>query len=72
MEDSVVLFESPEAGTIRLNTEAISHLSAAFAEADDADLKLAIFSLIQKHSDYVLSTSDKILCKQKLHLTQIK
>ncbi len=72
MEDSVVLFESPEAGTIRLNTEAISHLSTAFAEADDADLKLAIFSLIQKHSDYVLATSDKILCKQKLHLTKVK
>jgi hypothetical protein len=72
MEDSVVLFESPEAGTLRLNTEAISHLSTAFVEVEDADLKLAIFSLIQKHSDYVLATSDKILCKQKLHLTKVK
>ena len=72
MEDMVHFIENPETSTLRLNTDAISHLGNAFLEADDADLKLQLLELIKRHSDFVLDTSDKIISRQRLHMKAVK
>jgi len=72
MEEVMQFIEHPDTSTVRLNTDAIQYLGNAFTEVDDADIKLKILDLIEKHSAFVLKTSDKILVRQKLHMQQIK
>ena len=72
MEDMLHLIESPETSTLRLNADAISYLGNAFTEAEDVDIKLKLLAMIEKHSDFVLNTSDTIISRQRLHMKAVK
>ena len=72
MEETIHFLESPETSTLRLNTDAMSYLGAAFVEADDADIKLEILEMIKKHSDFVLATSDKIVSRSRVRMRPVK
>ena len=72
MEDMLHLIETPETSTLRLNADAISYLGNAFTEAEDVDIKLKLLSMIEKHSDFVLNTSDTIISRQRLHMKVVK
>jgi|TARA_R110002012_G_scaffold274989_1_gene461429 hypothetical protein len=72
MEETIHFLESPETSTLRLNTDAISYLGGAFAEADDADIKLELLAMIKQHSAFVLSTSDKIISRSRVRMKAVK
>ena len=72
MEEIVNFVESPETSTIRLNTDAMSYLSNAYAASKDKDHGIHLLHLITKHSDFVLKTSENVLLKQKMHLSVVK
>ena len=72
MEDMLHLIETPETSTRRLNADAISYLGNAFTEAEDIDIKLRLLARIEKHSDFVLNTSDTIISRQRLHMKAVK
>ena len=64
--------ELPETSVIKTNADVVSHLAEAIAGSNDLDLSRAFFEILNKHSDVVLETSQKIMCKYKMHLQSIK
>ena len=71
MEEFINFVESPETATIRLNTEVINNLGTALLSVEDENIKLEILKLIKKHSAFVLSTSDKIVHRQRLNIKAV-
>ena len=63
--------EPPESTTVRLNAETISHLGTILSKTDDEKIKLEILKLIKKHSSFVLTTSDKIVNRQRLNIKAV-
>ena len=72
MEELINIVEAPEVSTIRLNTDAMSYLSTAYAASKDKEHSVHLLQLITKHSNFVLYTSEKVLSKQKMHLSIVK
>ena len=71
--------ESPEAATIRVNTDALQHLGTMFSEIygcaesnrkDDA-LKKLLIEQICKHSNFVLSSSEQMLLNRRLGIKAV-
>jgi hypothetical protein len=50
----------------------VSHVAEAIAGTTDIELSKALFDILNNHSDVVLETSQKIMCKYKMHLQSIK
>ena len=74
MEETFQYFELPESTVLRINSEVICHLGGVLSEAlqyDEADYKKTLLNMIQKHSDIILETSDKIIMKQKLNIKAV-
>ena len=64
--------ELPETSVIKTNADVVSHVAEAIAGSNDLDLSRALFEILNKHSDVVLETSQKIMCKYKMHSQSIK
>tara|TARA_R110002012_G_scaffold86272_1_gene214420 strand:- start:2772 stop:3005 length:234 start_codon:yes stop_codon:yes gene_type:complete len=74
MEETIQYFELPESTVLRINSEAICHLGGVLSEAfqyEDTIYKNTLLDMIQKHSDIILETSDKIVMKQKLNIKAV-
>jgi hypothetical protein len=73
MSDEFFQFiESPETATIRLNTDAMSHLGILFSSLDDTAMQQAVFDMLCKHSKFVLETSEKVVLNKRLGIKAIK
>jgi len=72
MEDFFNIPELPETSVLKTNAEVVSQIAEAIAGTDDLELSKGMFELLNKHSDVVLETSQKIMCKSKMHLQSVK
>jgi hypothetical protein len=64
--------EMPETSVLKTNADVVSHVAEAIAGTTDIELSKALFDILNNHSDVVLETSQKIMCKYKMHLQSIK
>jgi len=72
MEDFFSVPEMPETSVLRTNADVVSHIAEAISSTEDLELSKGMFELLNKHSDVVLETSQKIMCKYKMHLQSVK
>ncbi len=72
MEDVFQIIETPETSTMRINTDAINHIGAMFIKADDKEMRHELFKMIQKHSKFVLETSEKVILNRRLGIKAVK
>ena len=72
MEDFFSMPELPETSVLKTNADVVSHIAEAIASTTDIDLSKALFEILNKHSDVTLETSQKIMCKYKMHLQSVK
>jgi hypothetical protein len=72
MEDFFSIPELPETSVLKTNADVVSQIAEAIAGTDDLELSKGMFELLNKHSDVVLETSQKIMCKSKMHLKSVK
>ena len=74
MDETIQYIELPESTVLRINSEVICHLGTALSESfqyEEAVYKKTLLNMIQKHSDIILETSDKIIMKQKLNIKAV-
>ena len=64
--------ELPETSVIKTNADVVAHVAEAIANTTDIELSKASFEILNKHSDVALETSQKIMCKYKMHLQSVK
>ena len=72
MEDFFGISELPETSVLKTNADVVAHVAEAIAGSNDLDLSKALFEILNKHSEVVLETSQKIMCKYKMHLQSVK
>ena len=72
MEDFFGVPEMPETSVLKTNADVVSHIAEAISSTGDLELSKGMFELLNKHSDVVLETSQKIMCKYKMHLQSVK
>ncbi len=72
MEDFFSVPEMPETSVLRTNADVVSHIAESIASTEDLELSKCMFELLNKHSDVVLETSQKIMSKYKMHLQSVK
>ena len=72
VEDFFGVSELPETSVLKTNADVVSYISEAISNTDDAELAKALFVILKEHSDVTLDTSQKIMCKYKMHLKQVK
>ncbi len=74
MDDTIQFIETPESTVLRINSDAMAHLGTTLSESlqyEDESIKKTILSLMQKHSEAILETSNKIVMKQKLNIQAV-
>tara|TARA_R110002020_G_scaffold133987_2_gene298979 strand:+ start:286 stop:525 length:240 start_codon:yes stop_codon:yes gene_type:complete len=71
-EEFFQFIESPETATIRLNTDAMSHLGTLFNSVNDTVMQQAVFDMLCKHSKFVLETSEKVILNKRLGIKAVK
>jgi|TARA_R100000808_G_scaffold6900_1_gene20259 hypothetical protein len=71
MEEMFNVFEPPEAAVLRSNAEAISHLADAIMNVEDKELKEGLFTLISRHSEFLLDCSGTVMTANKMHLKAV-
>ena len=72
MEDVFQIIETPETSTMRINADAMNHIGAMFINADDKEMRHELFKMIQKHSKFVLETSEKVILNRRLGIKAVK
>ena len=72
MEEELEYPERPEISVIRINADAICYLVDAYSASEDKEEADFILSLLQKHSEFLLDTSEKIFLSERLHIREIK
>ena len=72
MEDFFTAPELPETSVLKTNADVVSQIAEAIANTEDLELSKGMFELLNKHSDVVLETSHKIMCKNKMHLQVVQ
>ena len=72
MEDLFALPELPETSVLRTNADIVSQIAESISNTDDLKLSKGMYEMLTKHSDVVLETSQKIMCKYKMHLQSVK
>ena len=72
MEDMFQIIETPETSTMRINADAMNHIGAMFIKTDDIELRRELFKMIQKHSKFVLETSEKVILNRRLGIKAVK
>ena len=74
MDDTIQFIETPESTVLRINSDAMGHLGTTLSESlqyEDENIKKTLLSLLQKHSESILETSNKIVMKQKLNIQAV-
>lgn len=74
MDDTIQFIETPESTVLRINSDAMAHLGTTLSESlqyEDESIKKTILSLMKKHSETILETSNKIVMKQKLNIQAV-
>ena len=74
MDDTIQFIETPESTVLRINSDAMSHLGTTLSESlqyEDENIKKTLLSLLQKHSEAILETSNKIVMKQRLNIQAV-
>ena len=62
--ENIEFIESPESAVLRINAETVSYLGNVLSEIlqyDDLETKKTVIDLLNKHSDFILDTSDRLL-----------
>ena len=72
MEDFFGGPEMPETSVLKTNADIVAQLAESISNTDDLELSKGMYELLNKHSDVVLETSQKIMCKYKMHLQSVK
>lgn len=72
MEDLFALPELPETSVLKTNADIVAQLAESISNTDDLELSKGMYELLNKHSDVVLETSQKIMSKYKMHLQSVK
>ena len=72
MEDLFALPELPETSVLRTNADIVSQIAESISNTDDLELSKGMYEMLTKHSDVVLETSQKIMCKYKIHFQSVK
>ncbi len=72
MEDFFSLTELPENSVLKTNADVVSYIAEAIGGSRDLELSKEMLELLNKHSEVVLETSQKIMCKSKMHLQSVK
>ena len=72
MEDFFNLTELPETSVLKTNADVVSFIAEAIAGSKDLELSKEMFELLIKHSEVVLESSQRIICKSKMHLRSVK
>ena len=72
MEDFFSLTELPETSVLKTNADVVSYIAEAIGGSNDLALSKKMLELLNKHSEVVLETSQKIMCKSKMHLQSVK
>ena len=72
MEEMFNMFEPREAAVLRSNAEAISHLADAIMNVEDKELQQGLFTLINRHSEFLLDCSGTVMTANKMHLKAVK
>jgi len=71
-EEEVAFQERPEISVIKVNADAICYLATAYSASDDKEESDFILGLLQKHSEFLLDTSEKIFLCERLHIKPVK
>ena len=74
MDDTIQFIETPESTVLRINSDAMAHLGTTLSESlqyEDENIKKTLLSLLQKHSETILETSNKIVMKQRLNIQAV-
>lgn len=71
-EEELEFQERPEISVIKVNADAICYLATAYASADEKEDCDFILGLLQKHSEFLLETSQKIFLCERLHIKSVK
>ena len=72
--ENIEFIESPESAVLRINAETVSYLGNVLSEIlqyEDLETKKTVIDLLNKHSDFILNTSDKIVARQKLNIKAV-
>ena len=72
--ENIEFIESPESAVLRINAETVSYLGNVLSEIlqyDDLETKKTVIDLLNKHSDFILDRSDKIVARQKLNIKAV-
>ena len=72
MEDFFTAPELPETSVLKANADVVSQIAEAIATTEDLELSKGMLELLNKHSNVVLETSHKIMCKNKMHLQAVQ
>ena len=72
MEDLFALPALPETSVLTPSADIVAQLAESISNTDDLELSKGMYELLNKHSDVVLETSQKIMCKYKMHLQSVK
>jgi hypothetical protein len=72
MEDFFNIPELPETSVLKANADVVAQIAEAIPNTDDLEVSKGLLDLLNKHSDVVLETSQKIMCKHKMHLQSVK
>ncbi len=66
------LYEKPEISVIKVNADAIGYLVTAYSASDNKEESDFILALLQRHSEFLLDTSNKIFLSERLHIKTVK
>jgi len=66
MEEIIIQQESPSVSALRLNVELIGYLVSTAPD------NLSIIALVEKHSDFILELSTKIMRSARLDIKLVK
>ena len=72
VEDFFSIPDLPETSVLKTNADIVSQVAESISNTDDLELSRGMYELLTKHSDVVLETSQKIMCKYKMHLQSVK
>ena len=72
MEDFFTAPELPETSVLKANADVVSQIAEAISTTEDLELSKGMLELLNKHSNVVLETSHKIMCKNKMHLQAVQ
>ena len=71
-EEEIEYQERPEISVIKVTADTIGYLATAYSASEDKEECDFLLALLQKHSEFLLDTSEKIFLSERLHIKKIK